>query len=241
MKIAVYAIAKDEIVNVGAWQASAADADVVFMADTGSTDGTERLADAHIAVRPWRFDDARNAALALLPGDIDVCIALDLDERLSPGWRDALERAWGPGTTKANYPYIWRRLPDGSPDMFYNHRIHARHGYRWKYPTHEHIYPSIMCEERVVTIADLVIEQTQDIAKPRPNDLELLAWGEWENPNDTRMLHYYGRELLFRGHHAAAVERLERYLELEPARPFPEERAKTVDYLTECRRVLDQA
>lgn len=235
MRVCVYAIAKNEAANLAAWYACANDADDVVLVDTGSTDGTERGATARISIVPWRFDDARNAALALVPGDVDVCIALDLDERLSSGWRDALEKAWVPGTTKAYYPYIWRRQSDGTPEMFFNHRIHARHGYRWKHPTHEHIYPSLTRIEQTVVIHDLLIEQTQDANKPRPNDLNLLAWGEYESPNDTRMLHYYGRELMWRGYHAEAIERFERYLELEPQNPFPDERAQTEAFLRLCR------
>ena len=40
---------------------------------------------------PWRFDVARNHALSLIPDDVDLCISLDLDEVMVPGWRAALE------------------------------------------------------------------------------------------------------------------------------------------------------
>ena len=76
------------------------------------------------------------------------------------------------------------------------------------------------------------------MTKPRPNYLELLAWGQWEDPSSTRMLHYYGRELMFQGFYKDAIERFERYLQLEPSNPFPEERAQTLEYLNRCRRAL---
>ena len=74
MKIAVYTIALNEAANAQRWADSAADADYRIVADTGSSDDTvERLTRAgvtvhRIAIRPWRFDDARNAAMALHPG-----------------------------------------------------------------------------------------------------------------------------------------------------------------------------
>jgi len=37
-------------------------------------------------VHPWRFDVARNAALALVPDN--VCISPDLDDVLPEGWRE---------------------------------------------------------------------------------------------------------------------------------------------------------
>ena len=94
MKIAVYAICKNEEQFVKRFCESAKEADLILIADTGSTDNTVIEARAcgatvyEIAITPWRFDKARDAALALIPRDIDVCIALDLDEMLQPGWRD---------------------------------------------------------------------------------------------------------------------------------------------------------
>jgi glycosyltransferase involved in cell wall biosynthesis len=92
VKIAVYAISKNEAMFVERF-CSAVDADLILIADTGSTDNTVELAKQHgaqvpeICITPWRFDDARNAALALLPRDIDVCVSLDLDEELQPDIR----------------------------------------------------------------------------------------------------------------------------------------------------------
>src|SRR5258708_33154724 len=51
-----------------------------------------------ISIRPWRFDDARNAAMALIPADVDVCCTMDMDRFLEPGWRAKLEAAWAPET-----------------------------------------------------------------------------------------------------------------------------------------------
>ena len=47
MKIAVYAISKNEEQFVDRFCASAADADVILIADTGSTDGTVERARRH--------------------------------------------------------------------------------------------------------------------------------------------------------------------------------------------------
>ena len=88
MKICVYAISKNEEQFVDRFCKSAKGADLILIADTGSTDGTIKLAKKHkasvveIGITPWRFDDARNAALSLIPKDIDICVSLDLDEEL---------------------------------------------------------------------------------------------------------------------------------------------------------------
>ena len=85
MKICVYAISKNEARFVKRFCDSAKDADLILIADTGSTDDTIQLAMNagarvyDICVKPWRFDKARDTALALVPGDFDICISLDLD------------------------------------------------------------------------------------------------------------------------------------------------------------------
>ena len=72
LKIAVYGISKNEERHVARFMESVRDADQVLIADTGSTDETVaalRSAGAvvqEVLVSPWRFDDARNAALWLL-------------------------------------------------------------------------------------------------------------------------------------------------------------------------------
>jgi len=146
MKIAVYTIALNEETNVQEWYDSAKDADYLLIADTGSTDKTKRIAKklgikvVDISIKPWRFDDARNAALALLPDDIDMCVSLDMDERLSKGWREDLESI-DPSFTQLQYRYVWSwRDPKSrtQPQVEYLlNKVHARHGYRWKHIVHE--------------------------------------------------------------------------------------------------------
>jgi glycosyltransferase involved in cell wall biosynthesis len=73
MKVAVYTVALNEKQFVKSWAESCKEADFRFILDTGSTDGTVEEAykysvDCMVGyVKPWRFDDARNASLALIP------------------------------------------------------------------------------------------------------------------------------------------------------------------------------
>ena len=74
MRIAVYAICKNESQFVDRWMDSMSEADQVVVLDTGSTDDTvERLKKrgAQVTVElisPWRFDVARNRSLDLVSG-----------------------------------------------------------------------------------------------------------------------------------------------------------------------------
>ena len=95
MRICVYAISKNEEKFVERFCEAATDADLILVADTGSTDMTvPMLGDIRerkgipivvhqITIKPWRFDLARNAAMALIPANFDVCVSLDLDEHVT--------------------------------------------------------------------------------------------------------------------------------------------------------------
>ena len=77
MKIAIYTIALNEQDFVERWYKSAKEADYLLIADTGSTALTVKYAKnlginvIEIGVKPWSFEDARNAALGSIPMDID--------------------------------------------------------------------------------------------------------------------------------------------------------------------------
>ena len=76
MKIAVYTICKNEEKTVERWYESTRDADYHILTDTGSTDNTVAVArnlgiTVHqIFLNPFRFDDARNASLLVVPTDV---------------------------------------------------------------------------------------------------------------------------------------------------------------------------
>jgi len=225
VKICVYAISKNEAHFVDRFCDSAADADLILIADTGSTDGTAEKARSrgasvyNICITPWRFDLARNAALALVPGDFDVCISLDLDEVLEPGWRDEIERVWDLGdTTRLRYMFDW-----GQGIRFRYEKIHARHGYRWHHPCHEYPVPDGRIEEVWAETDELLVSHHPDPTKSRGQYLDLLAVSVKEDPHCPRNAFYYARELTFHSRWNDAIDALERYLNL-PGATWPNER-----------------
>lgn len=248
MKIAVYAIALNEAQHVERWTQSCSDADVRVVCDTGSTDGTTdelyrmdfegnapgNVMVHRISVRPWRFDHAREAALALVPADVDVCIALDMDEELAPGWRDAMERAWKPGTTRLRHPFAFRHDADGKPSqVMYGHRIHGRHDYYWRYPIHEALSFKGTRQERIEWCDDLWIHHRPAPKPTRANYLPMLAKAAADDPACDRMAFYHARELMYVARNAEAVAEFRRYLDL-PTATWDEQRAEAMRYIGRC-------
>lgn len=215
MKIAVYAISKNEAKFVEQFCESAQDADLILIADTGSTDETVELARAcgatvpEICITPWRFDKARDAALALIPRDIDVCISLDLDERLEPGWREEIERVWRLGeTTRLRYKFDW-----GAGILFFYEKIHARHGYHWHHPCHEYPRPDARIAEVYAHTDMLLVSHHPDPTKSRGQYLDLLELSVKEDPHCPRNAFYYARELTFSRRWIDAIVALNKYLD----------------------------
>lgn len=246
MKICVYAISLNERNNVDAFMKSCKGADLVLVCDTGSTDGTpERLKELgaivyNITQTPWRFDIARNTALNLIPADIDVCISLDLDERLYEGWREGLENAWTGNTTRLGYDYIWNCTVDGMPKTrFFADKIHARHNYIWRHPCHETLYYVGNDAEFKVTTPDVTILHEADPNKSRKQYLSLLELAVKEDPNNDRMRFYYARELMFNEKYEDAITQFNTYLNL-PAAIWKEERAASYSNIAHCYSMLNQ-
>jgi glycosyltransferase involved in cell wall biosynthesis len=202
MKIAVYTIALNEEKFVERWYESAKNADYLLIADTGSTDKTKRIAKKlginviDISIKPWRFDDARNAALASLPSDIDMCVSLDMDEVLDEGWREAIEKTTA---TQILYKYThsWNNKDQTIPGRISSQaKVHARYGYRWKFIVHEYIVPDRNSKHVVEKSEELHIIHYPDNDKARTLYDNLVKDALDEEPNSHRYQLYYAKALM---------------------------------------------
>lgn len=126
------------------------DADEIVFCDAGSTDGSagiiERFAAENperdikiynVFLSPWRFDDIRNLGLSLMSRSVDLCLCIDIDEILVPGWRSILADSYSPDT--AGYEYYVQEERNGSIDITAERKIHRNGGCFWKYPVYEEL------------------------------------------------------------------------------------------------------
>lgn len=243
MKVCVYAICKNEEKFAARWMQSMREADAVYVLDTGSEDGTVAalrglgavVEQARIA--PWRFDAARNKSLELVPRDADICVCTDLDEVFTPGWRQALEAAWTPGTRQARYKYVWSFAEDGQEQVvFFAEKIHARQGFRWVNPVHE-VLRGEAPDAASVTVPGMQLNHHPDPQKSRAQYLPLLELAVREDPMNDRNTHYLGREYLFRGQYQACIDMLARHLAL-PTAKWRDERCASCRYMARAYAAL---
>ena len=237
MKIAVYTIALNEIQHVDRWYESVKNADYLIVADTGSTDGTPEALRAKgvsvfdIKIKPWRFDDARNVALSLVPQDADICISMDMDEFMGPNYREELEKSWLPGTTRLSYVYVHDFDDMDQPrTSFLADKIHNRFGYRWKRPIHETIFA--LGDEQTVSAPSVIMNHKQDAGKKRGQYLHLLAQAVEENPRDSQLAYWLGREQSWSGDRESAVATFKKYLAM-PESGWDDERSEAMKFLAD--------
>ena len=225
-KVCIYAICKNEADNAKDWYETVKDADHVVVLDTGSHDGTPDILRelgcdvSEAELRPFRFDEARNAALnlALTYDDANIFFALDFDERLQPGWKEALISQWDPNThSRASYDlYI------GSDAKTPSNRnwIHDR-SWKWKYPVHEVMERRdgfgiwyVVGEQ--LDLHNQVVIRHLDMDNLKPNHkqyLDLMRMRYAENP-DQDSAAYLARELMYRNMPQEAVMREPEFMKL---------------------------
>lgn len=243
-KICVYAICKNEEKFIDRWAKSVAEADYIVVLDTGSTDKSYELLQNNPQIHayqeiisPWRFDTARNKALSYVPRDIDICISLDLDEVLTPGWHHKICSAWYKKTTAATCREIWNFTKDGKEDgTFWPIRIHSRNLYTWQHAIHEVLMYKGTTLPSLITLKGVEIHHHPDLDKKR-DYLTMLKETVARHPDEPHDLFYLGREYLFHKDYQEAIDTLTHYLSLSP---FKEERCNALCFMAKAYVELRQ-
>lgn len=236
MKIIVYAISKNESSFVDRWVNSMNEADEIYVLDTGSSDDTvEKLKKRNVNVsvktyNNFRFDEARNDSLALIPKDTDLCVCTDLDEVFESGWRNKLENMYKKGINRYEYTYNWSIL-NGKPEIsFISDKIHSRNDYIWINPVHE-VLKNINNNEVRSKDETITLNHYPDHNKSRKSYLPLLELSVKEDPNNDRNLHYLGREYMYYKKYNKAIDTLIKHIKISS---WKEEKSASMRFIARC-------
>ena len=245
-KTCVYAISKNEEKFVERWYNSIKDSDYICVLDTGSTDNTvNKLKQLGVIVKeekiePWRFDNARNESLKLIPDDTDICICLDLDEVMQPNWKEKILSKWNDNLTRILYTYNWSLDNNNNPLIsFYANKIHKNKIYKWTHPVHEVLSINDDEKEEQILIDDLIINHYPDSKKSRSSYLPLLELSVKEDPDDDRNMHYLGREYMYYGKWNQCIDTLQKHLKLKNA-TWKDERAASMRFIARSYKYLNK-
>ena len=216
IKIATYAIAKNEAKHVQRWLDATKDSDYRIVLDTGSTDNTLELLEAasnvitgSTSVIPWRFDEARNQALAMVPDDADVCLILDMDEVPEKNFYKKVQNQWVRGADRG-----WVSLDTGF--AWKVDRLHSRHGWVWKWPCHEALVREAD-DEYTYCDTTTVIKHQPDTSKSRGQYETILEQAVILEPDDPRMWTYLCREYYFHEKWEKVLKAAEKVVTLDGA------------------------
>lgn len=233
-KVAIACIAKNEEANLETFAKSFADADAIYLTDTGSTDNTVQLArdlGFHVNqawVEPWSFAVARNLNLATIPLEYGVVLPADLDFQASSGWRQEIDSKWTKETTEG-VCVVWTDTATwAKPYVF------ARTGYTWRYAMHEQFMPHFDTVRNQIGL-NITLSHFPDETKDRKWYLDVLKRDYMENPDDLRLIHYFGRELMMQGQYLEAIEILTRHFNMCD---WPEEKSASARMIAEGCRAL---
>ncbi len=211
MKLAIYAISKNEEKNVDRFVDSVGDIPVYVL--DHSTDGTAeklRARGAIVDTTPmddFTFDKGKNFALNMVPDDVDWVLNADLDERVECDLSylmSCLEEL------RVHEPTIIRHFykPDHEIDRIREEcRLHVRHGYLWRLPVHEYLEWStpLARQEKIVKIGVHLLTQFPDRNRKHTWTARLLKAVQ-EYPNEPRLRMLCGRDLYFDGDYEQALD-----------------------------------
>lgn len=240
MRIYVYAICKNEEKFVKRWYESMSEADGVFVLDTGSSDETVsklKTLGATVAVKtikPWRFDEARNESMKLLPDDCDLAVCTDLDEVFDKGWRQNLEKVWRKGVKTVTYKYVWSSDCKGNEQVVLRYdKIHSPKDFIWKYPVHEVLVYTKPRDYKAVFCENIVLRHFPDEKKSRSSYLGLLKSAIYYYPRDPRNYYYLAREYFFLKDYFSAEKTFKKYLSFTD-NAYSSEKASAYAFLSDC-------
>jgi tetratricopeptide (TPR) repeat protein len=238
-------IVKDEATSIGRCLRSVyGHVDEVLVVDTGSTDGTQAIAEAHGArVIPfaWVQDFAAARNFALENATTDWVLVLDADEELevAPGTLQKVVEGLAIPQLTGFVPLVWVKL--------YNHagsvvtrdpweamplpRFFSREGVRYRGAAHEQpeLPPGSPYKPLAYTAYNIELHHhgyRPEVMHGRDKvtrNIELMLKRIEAYPDDNAVNYLLGREQVFSGAYDAGIETLERYL----SRLKPEERPST--------------
>lgn len=189
----------------------------IVIVDTGSTDGTRRIAASYtdrVFEFPWVDDFAAARNESFSKATQDYILWLDADDMLLPQDRERLlqlKHTLDPGVDMVMMKYHVAFDSQGQPTLTYERErlVRNRCGYRWVGAIHEVIPPSGIIQHADIAVCHRKLHATDPDRNLRIFEQQ-MAKGVVLDP---RGQYYYARELYDHGRWEEAARRLEAFLD----------------------------
>lgn len=171
------------------------------------------------------FSAARNYAASLSP--TDFVLYLDADERITCDLESAeKEMTEGRG--------LLRTWIKAGQEKWLTTRLYNRKHYEFQGICHEGLYGTVPSTEATLPEDGLFIEHHQLPKAERPDRIKGLALQYHRDPSP-RWMHYYARDLMYRGRYKSAIELFEKHA---ATKAWAEECAQSLAYVGDCWKAI---
>ena len=239
LKIAVYAICKNESMFVDRFMDAVSEADGVYILDTGSEDNTVELFKKRGAIvhkktyDVFEFDVARNDSLSYIPKSYDVCFSLDIDEVVEKGFTKAIREEWKEDTKQLSYDHILSFDENNVPtSIMRNNKIHSRNDFEWEYPIHEILKYIGKDKHHIVQDYKIKVWHKPDKVKSRYFYLDMLKKYVEEHPENSRNRYLLTRTLLNRSNYFDCIVSAHIYLDANFRDASLDHKSKVMIYMS---------
>ena len=238
MRVAVYSVTLNNEKQIRRWRESTRAADYWGIFDLGSSDRTTDIAlelgcgvcsisqananYSSLFKKGLRFDEAWNTAFSSVSIEYDYCIALKMNETISQGWREEIEKAHLEHTNRIEYEHV-----DVNKKIRIDDKIHSINYFSWKRP----IDSKLCClTTEVRKKCNILISEKEkwDIDIDR---LPLLELSFNENSNSPDVCLSYAKELFLKERTEDSLFYFKKYIDFKDQ--DPEERADAMRFISE--------
>ena len=219
--IAVTMIVKDEEKMLSRALESVKEADYIYIADTGSTDDTIKIAkkytDKIYTEYKWNknFAEARNFILSKVDKNVDFILIIDADEKLDSSFEDVRLVINAANALKKDFVYF--QVKAKKKNGMENSSIRAFRNIpeiKWKGAAHNYLVSTKGKNSKTSYISDLKLGfyySPTHAAYPK-RTLEILQNAVKKDPKLIREKFYLAREYAHFGYHVMALYWLDEYL-----------------------------
>lgn len=249
MKVSLCLIVKDEEQHLGNCLSAFRNLfDELIIVDTGSTDGTKKIAKdfgAEVFDFKWAddFSAARNFAISKATGD--WIMTADADDIIEEATARKLKKYLKENADRysvISLPYVYHRSGGNAGNTAILPRLWKRElGLKYVYPIHEYVDLSQVPANQIGK-PDLPVIHDKAAEEFQPGfarNVRILTAYIKKHPEDQRILYYLVHDNKHLGHYEDAVKWAEAYLQLEP-----EDKSKLCKVLVhkgQCHAKLRQA
>jgi glycosyltransferase involved in cell wall biosynthesis len=186
----------------------------------------------------FNYSEARNYAASLASSDF--VIQPDCDEEMTSLDIDKLNELILAGWERLTFDYVYSNDADGNPYIYFicDRGAFDRRKFQWKGAVHENLQGTGKCAYAARDILYIRQYPADTVARAASHkDLAGLAMECFNEPTNDRNLHYFGRELMYKGRYQSAIAVLAQHCAMNK---WDLEKQQSLIFIGDCLMKLKQ-